>query len=172
MQHTYRQQSGPPISREKPVLEMVQLPVFRVRLRHLEDFLRKVYRLEGFDFLAATGGVAGATYEYSVQAALPPGPNALRRADAIRRGQRTQNVPLILNVLCLDGYVPAGRYLIDTRPEASAIHQYRNLLQATGDPLAAVCLAFKEAHRREKLFTQQAARMDKSIIEMRKDGRK
>ena len=125
---------------------MVQLPVFRVRRQRLEEYLMRVYRMEDFDFLLAAGCTAGAIVEYAVQAAIPPSPDAARQADNIRRGQRPQNVPLILNVLCLDGYIPAGRYIIDTRPEVPIINQYRALLQQTGDPLAPRCLAFKETH--------------------------
>ena len=145
--------------------------VYRVRQRHLEEYLTSVYQMMGFDFLIATGGIAGTTFEYAVQAALPPSPDAARLAIAIRRGHRTQNVALILNLLCLDGYIPAGRYFIDTRPEAPAIQQYQALLQQTGDPLAASCQAFKDARRQDKLFTQQAGHLDKIVFEMRKEGK-
>ena len=87
------------------------------------------------------------------------------------RWRSAANVPLIRNVLCLDDYIPAGRYIIDTRPEVPTINQYRALLQQTGDPLASRCLAFKEAHSKEKLFTHQAAQLDKIVFEMRKERR-
>ena len=57
--------------------------------------------------------------EYAVSPVLPPALDAARQAEAIRAGRRTQNVSLILNVLCIDGYIPAGKYIIDTRPEPS-----------------------------------------------------
>ena len=172
MQHFRRPQPAqPPKTGPKPALKMVQLPVFRVRRQHLEEYLMRVYRMEDFDFLVAAGCTPGAILEYAVQAAIPPSPDAARQADNIRRGQRIRNVPLILNVLCLDGYIPAGRYIIDTRPEVPVINQYRALLQQTGDPLAPRCLAFKEAHSKERLFTQQAAQLDKIVFEMRKERR-
>ena len=168
MQHFRRPQPAqPPRTEPKPALEMLQLPVFRVR-RQPEEYLMQVYRMEDFDFLLAVGCTPGAIVEYNVQAAIPPSPDAARQADNIRRGQRTRNVPLILNVLCLDGYIPAGQHIIDTPPEVPVINQYRALLQRTGDPLAPRCLAFKEAHSREKLLTQQAAQLDKMVFDMPK----
>jgi hypothetical protein len=73
--------------------------------------------MEGFNFLLASGTVPGLVPEYAVSPTLPPSEDARRRADAIRAGRRTRDVALILNVLCLDGYIPAGKYIIDTRPE-------------------------------------------------------
>ena len=67
----------------------------------------------------------GVVLEYTVQAAIPPSPDVVRQADNIRRGQRSRNVPLILNVLCLDDYIPAGRYIIDTRPEPLSAGRHR-----------------------------------------------
>ena len=54
----------------KPVLPMVQLPIFRVKARHLEDYLYEVYRMGEFDFLLAAGLKAGECPEYIVQAKL------------------------------------------------------------------------------------------------------
>jgi hypothetical protein len=39
---------------------------------------------------------------------LPPCNDIQRQADVIRADQRTHNASLILNVFCLDGYIPAG----------------------------------------------------------------
>ena len=61
MQHFRRPPPAqPPRTGPKPTLKMVQLPVFRVRQRHLEEYLMKVYRMEDFDFLLAAGCTAGA----------------------------------------------------------------------------------------------------------------
>jgi hypothetical protein len=108
--HFHREQppTKTPAAGPKPILEMVQLPIFRVHYRRLEEYLAKVYRMEGFDFLLASGAAPGLVPEYGVNAALPPSEDAWRRADAIRAGRRTRDVPLILNVLCIDGFIPAG----------------------------------------------------------------
>jgi hypothetical protein len=120
--HFHREKPPPkPPGGPKPVLEMVQLPIFRVHYRRLEEYLAKVYRMEGFDFLLASGAVPGLIPEYAVSPTLPPAQDAHDRADAIRSGRRTRDVALILNVLCRDGFIPAGRYIIDTRPKPSPI---------------------------------------------------
>ena len=59
--------------------------------------------MEGFDFLLASGAAPGLVPEYAVRPILPPAEDAQRRADAIRTGRRTRDVPLIFTVLCLDG---------------------------------------------------------------------
>ena len=113
---------------------MVQLPIYRVKQRHLEAFLAMVYRMDGFDFLLAAGTTPGMCPEYLVNPALPPALTAQQEADRIRQGRRTRNVGLILNVLCLDGFIPAGRYLIDTHPEPPPGQVYRALLMRSATP--------------------------------------
>jgi hypothetical protein len=73
-------------------------------------------------------------------------------------------VCLILNVLCLDGYVPAGKYIIDTRPEPSPIDQYRALLRKTGTPESQECIAFRQSRRDDKAFIRLAAEMDMAVL--------
>ena len=58
----------------------------------------------------------------------------------------------LLNVLCLDGFIPAGKYIIGTRPEPSPIEQYRALLRQTGTPESKECIAFRRAHHSDKTF--------------------
>jgi hypothetical protein len=149
----------------KPILEMVQLPIFRVHYRRLEEYLAKVYRMEGFDFLLASGAVPGLVPEYAVAATMPPAQDAHDRADAIRSGRRTRDVALILNVLCLDGFIPAGRYIIDTRPEPSPIEHYKALLRKTGSPLSAECIAFRDAHQQDGAFTRFATEIDAAVLD-------
>jgi len=142
----------------------MQLPIFRVHYRRLEEYLVKVYRMEDFDFLKASGTAPGLVPEYGVSATLPPAPDATRRADAIRTGRRTHDVPLILATLCLDGFIPAGKYLIDTRPETSPINQYRLLLRKTGTPESKECLAFRQSRRNDKAFIRRAAEIDNQVL--------
>jgi hypothetical protein len=96
---------------------------------------------------------------------LPPAQTAVQEADRIRRGHRTRNVGLILNVLCIDGYVPAGKYIIDTRPEPPPAQVYRALLIETSDPNDPRRVAFKREHCGRRAFTQLAAQMDKAVLE-------
>jgi hypothetical protein len=57
--HRERMPAKTPAAGPKPVLEMVQLPIFRVHYRRLEEYLAQVYRMEGFDFLLASGAALG-----------------------------------------------------------------------------------------------------------------
>jgi hypothetical protein len=164
--HFHREQppAKTPAAGPKPLLEMVQLPIFRVHYRRLEEYLAKVYRMEGFDFLLASGAAPGLVPEYAVSTTLPPSEDARRRTDAIRAGRRTHDVALILNVLCLDGYIPAGKYIIDTRMEQSPINQYRTLLRKTGTPESEECRAFWHAHQGSKTFMRLAAEIDATVL--------
>jgi hypothetical protein len=166
MQHHQRppRQSG-----EKPVLSAVQLAIYRVKQRHLEAYLAKVYRMDDFDFSVASGATPGMCPEYLVSPALPPALSARQEADRIRQGRRNRNVPLILNVLCLDGYIPAGQYIIDTHPEPPPGQVYRALLIETGDPNHPRCVAFRREHRHERAFTHLAAQMDKTVLEAQRE---
>ena len=164
--HFHREQppTKTPPGGPKPKLEMVQLPIFRVHYRRLEDYLVTVYHMTEFDFLKASGAGPGLVPEYGVSAVLPPAQDAPRRADAIRAGRRTQDVPLILTTLCIDGFIPAGRYIIDTRREQPPIEHYRALLRKTGTPESKECLAFRRARRGDKAFIRLAAQIDATVL--------
>jgi len=168
MQHIHRLTPPAPTlpPGPKPKLEMTQLPIFRVHYRRLEEYLKTVYHMEGFDFLRATGAGQGLVPEYTVSSILPPAYDAPQQADAIRAGRRTQNVGLILTVLCLDKFIPAGRYIIDTRSEPSSLNQYRTLLQRTGTPKSRECAAFRQTHQQDRNFIRQAAKIDTQMLEV------
>jgi hypothetical protein len=121
----------------------------RVHYRRLEEYLAKVYRL---------------IPEYAVSPTLPPSQDAHDRADAIRSGRRSRDVALILDVLCLDGFIPAGRHIIDTRPETPPIRPVsRALLRQTGTPESEECIAFRDAHREDRAFTRPAGEIDRAV---------
>jgi len=164
--HFHREQppTKTPAAGPKPKLEMMQLPIFRVHYRRLEEYVARVYRMKGFDFLTASGACPGLVPEYAVSPTLPPSSDAQRQADAIRTGRRTRNVSLILNVLCVDGYIPAGKYIIDTRPEPLPIEQYRALLRKTGTPQSQECVAFRQSRRSDKAFIRLAAEIDNQVL--------
>lgn len=151
----------------KPVLPMVQLPIYRVKQQHLEAYLAQVYQMEDFDFRTASGATPGMCPEYSVSSTLPSTWNTKESADHIRRGHRTMNVALILNVLCVDGYIPTGRYIIDTHPEQPPAQVYRNMLMQTEDPNHPMCIAFKHKHEHDRVFTQQAIQLDRMVTEQK-----
>lgn len=101
-----------PVPNPKPTLEMTRLPVFRVKQKHLEAYIATIYRFE-FDFLIATGQVAGMMIEYKVDGSIPS-EAWTQRAHELRCGKRTRDMNLILNVLAHDEFIPKGKYVIDT----------------------------------------------------------
>jgi hypothetical protein len=151
--------------RQKPTLQVMHLPFYRVKMSHLEMFLAKVYHLDDFSFLIATGVTPGVCPEYTVQPALPNTWNAREVADKIRKGRRTNNMALIFNMLCLDGYIPAGHYVVDTKPEPPPIQTYRDLLMRTENPDHQACVAFKQEHSRDKEFKRMAGYLDQAARE-------
>ena len=164
MHHRSRPQTAPPRhAGPKPALTMIHLPYYRVRQRHLEEYLAVVYRLDRFNFLQASGTTPGMCPEYRVTANLPAAHRMLAEAERIRDGHHSSNVALILNVLCLDGYIPAGEYTIDTHPEPPPAETYRALLVQRADPAHPDCVAFRHEHQRNRAFTQLAAKMDQAV---------
>ena len=153
-----------PADKPKPKLPATQLPIYRVHYRALELFLDKVYRMRDYDFRRATGAQTGMAPEYHVQAALPQAWNAPEQANRIRCGQRTSSVALILNVLCIDGFIPAGTYIIDMREKTAPINTYRALLEKKRDPSDPECVRFREAHP-DATFRKQAAMLDSAVLE-------
>ena len=125
---------------------MVQLPIYRVKQRHLEAYLA---RSTGWTTSTSCWrpGPRRACARNTSSARRCRQPANAQEADRIRRGHRTRNVALILNVLCIDGYIPAGQYIIDTHPEPPPGQVYRALLIETGDPNDPRCVAFKREHR-------------------------
>jgi hypothetical protein len=161
-----------PSDKPKPKLPVVQLPIYRVHHTALEEFLAQVYRMREFDFLTATGFMPGSVPEYDVRDELPPAWDCKMQADQIRAGRRTRNVALILTCLCIDGFIPPGKYLIDTKKLPSPIQVYRSLLERTGDPLNVECVAYREKHRDDPAFAKQAAALDRAVVEWLKSQEK
>ena len=173
MQHFHRDKTpAPRPAGPKPKLDMVQLPIFRVHYRKLEDYLCRVFHFDSYDFLRAAGVTPGLVPEYTVQATLPSCGDVLRQAGAIRSGRRTQNVTLILTVLCIDGYIPAGRYIIDTRPETPPLEVYKALLRKTGTPESEECRKFRAARRHDRNFTRIVAEIDTQVLAALKEMQK
>lgn len=154
----------------KPTLKMTESLICRVHHRRLEEFVATVYRMESFDFLFATGFTPGLAPEYIVDGRLPTTWNIQQQVEQIRRGGRTRNIALLLNLLAADGFIPCGRYVIDTKPEPPAIHVYTAILRKTKNPDSAECRAFKAAHQDEPAFVQRARTLDQLCLEAMRKG--
>lgn len=159
-----------PSDKPKPKLAAKQLVQYVVHYSDLEDYLYKVYRMH-FNFHQAIGLKKGVLlYEVLVKPSLPDGWGMERVADRIRLGSYTRSIEYIMNVLCIDGFIPEGSYVIDTRARASAIIEYRSLIYTTENPLDPRCIAFKDKHRRDHDFTKAAERLDKAVMEWLKNN--
>jgi hypothetical protein len=152
-----------PEDKPKPKLPAIHLPHFRVHYADLEKYLETVYKMRDFSFFRATGFAPGLIPEYAVTGELPPAWESKNKAERIRHGQRTSDMLLILNVLCLDGFIPAGRYMVDTKPRRPAIDVYQALLEKHRDPQARECVQFRERHRGNPGFVKRAAVLDNAV---------
>lgn len=153
---------------EKPKLKAQVIPVFRVYYRDLEQYIQRVFGFE-FDFLFATGFVNGMCPEYQVTGTIPSA--MAQQAKDLRSGRRTRNLLLIINVLAADGYIPAGKYIIDTHRRPNPTEAYRSLLLRTRDPLAPECLRLKDEHKDNLQLMDRVKVLDQAAAEQLKRAR-
>lgn len=156
----------------KPNLSMVVTPTCRVHFKDLEAYLKIVYKMYDYDVKRYTGARGDMTPEFDVTGVFPKTPNIWQRTDNIRRGRKTPALGLILNVLCVDGFIPAGKYVIDMTSGPDPIEVYRTALNESFDPLDMACVKIKEANRRDKDFMHQAKALDRRAIDFKKTQEK
>ena len=148
----------------KPELPMEILSIFRLNYLDLEDYLLRVYKMNDYSVINATGSQGGITPEYLVDGTLPIVANICQLVDNIRRGRRTRNLGLILNLLCQDGFIPPGKYVIDTEKILSPLERYIEILNSTQDCFDRRCVAIKEANSGNVEFTKQVKILDDKIL--------
>lgn len=148
----------------KPKLPMAITLVCRVHFRTLEAYLNKVYRMRDYDARLASGATGDMAPEYIVTGAFPPAANMGQQVNNIRRGRRTRDLGLILNVLCVDGFIPIGKYVIDISENPHPIHRYAELLNENHDPLSPGCMDMKEQYRMDRDFMKRARMLDQKMI--------
>ena len=148
----------------KPQLPMTVTFQCRVHYLDLQAYLARVYRMRDYDILRATGITHGLYPEYIVTGIMPPATNIGQQTDNIRRGRRSQNLGLILNVLCVDGFIPKGKYVIDTTAQADPFAVYTALINEHQDPNHRKCVAFKRRHRAPELQRRMKV-LDKLVVE-------
>ena len=145
-------------------LKITRTPPFRrVHYQTLETYLIQVYRFTKFSVLKAAGISHGVYPEYRIEAEIPPHLQA--KAKRIRAGTHCGNLGLALTVLCADGHIPAGLYVIDTRRKPDPIEAYKHLLQQTHDPIHPECVRFKEKHRNVPRFREGVGVIDRALVE-------
>ncbi len=154
-----------PWSGPKPSLDMQVTLVCRVRFGDLQAYLSKVFKMQEYDIKRQIGARGGMTPEFDVTGILPDVPNIWQQVDGIRRGRRTRNLGMILDLLCKDGFISAGKYVIDMSEGPRPLDQYRDALYRTSDPLDIECIRIKEANKSDREFTAQAAKLDKRVMQ-------
>jgi hypothetical protein len=149
---------------------MTPVPTFRVKYLDLQAFISQVYNLD-FDFLYAAGLTNGMIPEYSVSGTIPPALEGLR--SRLHMGRPINNISLILNDLAAEGYISPGRYIIDTHKKRDDTELYRRLLLETKNPGSPECMAFKAAHRQNKVLQERFAILDEEMLkELHRSRRK
>lgn len=153
----------------KPQLKAKVIPVFRVHYQDLEQYIQEVFGFD-YDFMFATGCVNGVVPEYQVTGEIPA--SMANQARDLRQGRRTKNLTLIVNLLAADGYIPAGRYVIDTHKRPDPTEVYRRLLLQTRDPLASECLRFKDTHKDDLVLMERVKVLDQATLDQLKRARR
>ena len=153
----------------KPSLRMTIIPHCRVHFHDLEAYIMKVFKIKNYDVRNATGARGAMTPEFAVTGILPPANNIEQQVFDIRQGFSTRNLGLILNILCLDGFIQAGIYVIDMTGEGDPVEEYRKVLNDNHDLLDPRCLKIKEANRGNRTFAKQVKVLDQQLIKLKQE---
>ncbi len=153
----------------KPKLERSVIPHFRVHFRTLEDYLATTLKMRDYDIKLATGAKCEMTPEFVVTGALPPANTMGQQVLDIRRGRKTRRLGLILDLLCSDGFIPAGVYIIDMTESDEPLEEYRRILNKCHNPLDPECLKIKSENKRNPKFMKQVAILGRKINELREE---
>lgn len=109
------------------------------------------------------------TPEFVVDGILGDANNLGQQIFDIRQGYRIRNLRLALNLLCKDGFIPKGFYIIDTAVGEKPVEAYRRALNESHDPLNVECIRIKEENRRDRDFMRQAVLLDKRVLALQKE---
>lgn len=148
----------------KPVLPMITLPVYIIHYRDLEVYLQTVFKMDGYQVKLATGARGDMTPEFNVTGCLPTVTNLCQLVDNIRRGRHTRNLGLILDILCQDGFIMVGKYIINMTEIPSQIEKYTEMLNRSQDCSHPMCIAIKEANRGDVKFNRQVKILDDKFL--------
>lgn len=148
----------------KPQLPMVTVPVYIVYYRDLEAYLQTVFKMDRYSIRSETGARGDMTPEIDVTGHMPNVPNLCQLVDNIRRGRRTRNLGLILDILCQDGFIPAGKYIINMVEMLSPIKRYTEALNKSQDCLHPVCIAIKAKNLGDVKFNRQVKLLDDKLL--------
>jgi len=152
-------------TKSKPQLPMKTTLTCRVHFLDLQEYLAVVFRIQNYDIRFNTGSRAEMTPEFIVTGILPNTPNIEQQIENIRHGYKEHNLGLIMNLLCKDGFIPVGKYIIDMHESANPLDKYRDALYRTNNPFGVECMEIKAANKKDRGFIKQATMLDKRVME-------
>lgn len=150
----------------KPDLKMVVTPTCRVKSGDLEHYIQKVFKIKGFDIAKATGARGDMSPEFLVTGVLPPANNIRQQVENIRRGHETRRLGLILDILCMDGFIPNGIYVIDIERHESPLEEYLRIVNETHDKDDHRCIELRRIHARDKNFRKRVKTIDQKLSQL------
>lgn len=150
----------------KPTLEMKVTPTCRVKSRDLEHYIQKVFNIKGFDIAKATGARSDMAPEFLVTGVLSLANNIRQQVENIRRGRETHRLGLILDILCMDGFIQKGIYVIEIERRESPIEAYMRVLNETHDKDDQRCRELKRVHARDKEFRERVKIIDQKLSQL------
>ena len=153
----------------KPTLNMQIISTCRVHYKDLEVYLCKVFRMKHCDVLSITGSRGAMTPEIVVDGVIRDIGNLGQQLVDIRGGRQIRNLSLALNLLCKDGFIPKGLYIVDTTPLEKPIELYRRALNRVHTSFDAECLRIKNKNRKDARFMRQATLLDTKLIALQKE---
>lgn len=154
----------------KPTLKMGMVPTCRVHHEDLEAYLSKVFRMQGYDIQSETGAYGEMVPEFMVDGIIESTGTIQQQVDCIRTGRRTRRLGLILNVLCMDGFIPAGIYQIDMSQRCTPIESYLKALSKNYNPLDPECVRIKVTNKKDRKFLKRVKLLDQKAIAYKKEN--
>ncbi len=153
----------------KPKLEMTVVQHYRVHFKVLEAYIAKVLKIKGYDIRKVTGARGAMSPEYSVMGLLSNTNNISQQVFDVRCGKRIRNLGLILAVLCLDGFIQPGIYVIDMTENGDPVEDYRKALNDSHDILDPLCLKIKEMLRGNRSDMRRVLQLDQQLMKLQKE---
>jgi hypothetical protein len=73
---------------------------------------------------------------------------------------------LILNILCMDGFIQKGIYVIEIERHESPIEAYLRILNETHDKADPRCRELKRVHAKDKEFRKRVKIVDQKLSQL------
>jgi hypothetical protein len=128
----------------------------------LEEFLQATYHTHHFDALKCAHAIHG---DYPVYTVAPTQTTANLKPTDRGRLFYTGNMTQVLSILCADGHLQPGTYVLDTTRPATLAEQYQRLLCTHRDLTHPACLTFKNQHINDKHFRFLCQTIERTFCE-------